>query len=152
MRRQLRLTVDLQPAVPVLVPDVGSQRLGVLGPVMEDELAETRCAVGASEKQRRPRLVEAVRRVVAARGVVLDFGGHDHRVLGLTGTDHVDGDMARVEESDGAVEHVEGKGLGVIRRLDVVIDPQFAGHECGDGRFADEVVPVDPGMDHQTDR
>ena len=58
--------------------------------------------------------------------------------------------MAGVEESDGAVEHVERKSRGVVRLFQVVVDSQLAGHESGDGRFADEVIPVDPGVDDQT--
>src|ERR1700752_2793347 len=70
-------------------------------------------------------------------------------MLGLSPADHLEADRARVEESDRAIEHVEGDCLSPVRGFDVIIDPELARDERRDGRFGNEVVAVHPGVDHQ---
>ena len=84
-------------------------------------------------------------------GVVFDLRGHDHRMFGLSRPDHSGGDVAGVEEADRAVEDVEGEGLGPVRGLHVVVDPEFACDERGNCGFTEEIVAVDAGVDDQTD-
>src|SRR5882757_11035068 len=120
--------------------------------VVKDEPAEALCAAGPAQNHSRARFAEAIQRVAAVDAVVFDFGSHDHRVFGLSSADHLDTDMAGVEESDRAIEHVEGESLWSVRGFDVVVDPELAGDKCRDGRFGYEVVPVHPGVKDQIER
>ena len=72
-------------------------------------------------------------------------------MLGLSRADHLDANLARVEESDRAIEHVEGECLAPVRGFDVVVHPELARDERGDGRFGDELVAIHPGIDHQAE-
>src|ERR1700722_7386095 len=119
--------------------------------VMEDEPAEARRAAGPTQDHSRPRLAEAIQRVATVSGVVFYLRGHDHRMLGRSRADQLDGDMACVEKADRAIEHVESESLRAIGGLCVVVHPKFAGDERGDGRFADELVAVDARVDDHTE-
>src|ERR1700740_1662989 len=117
--------------------------------LVEDEPAEDARTAAPAQNHSPSRLVGSTHRGAALRGVGFYFGSHNHRMLGLTRADHLDANLARVEESDRAIEHVEGECLSPIRGFDVVVHPELARDERGDGRFGDELVAIHPGIDHQ---
>src|SRR5437588_11850712 len=89
--------------------------------------------------------------MAASNSVVFYFGRHDHRMFGLSGGDHLDGDLARVEKTDRAVEHVKGESLWAIGRLRVIIHSQLTGDKRGDRRFAQEFVSVYASVNDQAE-
>ena len=70
----------------------------------------------------------------------------------FAGADHLDGDLAGVEEADSAIEHVEGESLCAVRGLHVVVGAESLAITRRWPVRTDELIPIHAGVDEQTER